>query len=237
MEESSIFLTAEEAVDAISIDFRQYDPQIMLFCSIIGLITDDRIHFKRQPGEKGVWVNQQGRANMRWLEGNDLIEFMCKAIHDTRWTAELLASVCSRVFQSRVRKAVHPETGRPGLQIETNMGSFACLQCGRCCRTLDYHNEVTSEDVDRWKASGRDDILRWVDTVARGDGAVSYRIWVVPETRQLAGTCPFLKKNPTTDRWDCGIHEVKPQICRNYPVSRKHATMTGCRGFGKPQGK
>lgn len=237
MDESSIFLTTEEAINAITIDFRQYDPQIMLFCSIISLISENHIRFQREPGKSGVWINQRGRANMRWLEGADLIEYMCAAIGKTRWTTELLAAVCSRVFQSRAHPVVNPEIGPEGLQIETQMASFVCRQCGRCCRSLDYHHEVTAEDVARWKALGRHDILRWVDTAARVDGTVGYRIWVVPGTQQLAETCPFLEKDPTANRWGCGIHTVKPQICRNYPVSRKHAVMTGCRGFVKPQGK
>jgi len=237
MEESSIFLTAEEAIDAIIIDFRQYDPQIMLFCSIIGLISKNEIHFKREPGRSGVWFNRGGRANMRWLEGADLVEFMCTAIRETRWTTELLAAVCSRVFQGRAQAVVNPENGRQGLQIETQMASFACHQCGRCCRSLDYHHDVTAADVARWKSLARDDILRWVDPEARQNDSVGYRIWVVPGTHQLAEACPFLKREPAANRWVCDIHTVKPQICRNYPVSRKHATMTGCPGFNKPKEK
>jgi len=237
MEKSSIYLTAEEAIDAIIIDFRQYDPQVMLFCSIIGMISNNEIHFKREPGRLGVWINRGGQANMRWLESADLVEFMCAAIRETRWTTELLAAVGSRVFQGRAQAVVNPETGRQGLQIETQMASFACHQCGRCCRSLDYHYDVTAADVARWKALGRDDILRWVDPVIRQNEIVGYRIWVEPGTHQMADTCPFLKKDPTADRWVCDIHAVKPQICRNYPVSRKHATMTGCSGFNKPEEK
>ena len=237
MEESCIFLTAEEAIEAIIIDFRQYDPQVMLFCSIIGLLSKNEIHLKREPGRSGVWINRSGRANMRWLEGADLVEFMCTAIRETRWTTELLAAVCSRVFQGRAQAAVNPETGRQGLQIETQMASFACRQCGRCCRSLDYHFDVTTADVARWETLGRDDILQWVDPIITQKKIVGYRIWVEPGTHQLTETCPFLKKDPTSNRWGCDIHAIKPQICRNYPVSRKHATLTGCPGFNKTEGK
>jgi Fe-S-cluster containining protein len=237
MGESFIFLTVEEAIEAIIIDFRQYDPQVMLFCSIISLISKNDFHFKREPGKKGVWINQGGRVNMRWLEGADLVDFMCAAIRDTRWTTDLLAAVCSRVFQGRAQPVLNPETGLESLQIETHMASFACRQCGRCCRSLDYHNDVTDADVARWKALARDDILRWVDPVSRQNETIGYRIWVVPGTHQLAGACPFLKKDSAANRWVCDIHAVKPQICRNYPVSRKHAAMTGCPGFNKPEEK
>lgn len=56
---------------------------------------------------------------------------------------------------------------------------------------------------------------------------------MIPGKNQLADTCPFLKKIPAENRWVCKIHDIKPAICRRYPVSRKHAVMTGCPGFDK----
>jgi Fe-S-cluster containining protein len=235
MENESIFLTTEQALEAIRIDFRQYEPQILLFCSVLGLMSQNTIRFKHEPGQQGLWINQDGRSNMRWLEGRELIDFMCAAIDRTQWNAELLTAVCSRVFQSCARPAVGHRNGRSGLVIETQMESFACRQCGRCCRVLDYQHEVTADDVLRWKKLERTDILEWVETINRDDGGTAYRIWVVPGTRQRAETCPFLKKDPTSNRWGCRIHADKPQICRNYPVNRKHAVMTGCPGFEKDQ--
>jgi Fe-S-cluster containining protein len=235
MGNNSIFLTLEEAIDAIVIDFRQYRPQILLFCSIINLISGNEIRFQREARKEGVWVNQRGRTKMRWLEGAELVEYMCTRVRRTHWTIELLAAACRRVFQSRVIPVVDQATGCEGLEIETQMDFFECCQCGRCCRTLDYHHEVGAEDVKMWRSLGRNDILRWVETVHRKDETPRYRIWVVPGTRDLAPICPFLKKDPTTNRWNCTIHNAKPHICRNYPISRKHAVMTGCRGFENPK--
>jgi Fe-S-cluster containining protein len=236
MGSNSIFLTIEEAIDAITIDFRQYRPQILLFCSIITLISGNETRFQREGGKEGVWINQRGRTNMRWLEGAELVDYMCTAIRKTPWTIELLATACGRVFQSRAMPATHPETGSQGLEIETQMNAFECRQCGCCCRSLDYHHEVRGEDVEMWRSLGRNDILQWVEPVIRENDTVGYRIWVVPGTQELALTCPFLKKKPTTNRWGCTIHEVKPLICRNYPISRKHAVMTGCHGFERLKG-
>ena len=233
MSSNSIFLTIEEAIDAMVIDFRQYHPQILLFCSIIDLISGNEIRFQREADKEGVWINQRGRTRMRWLEAEALVEYMCSSIRRTHWTVELLAAACRRVFQTRVLPAVDQATGCEGLEIETQMDAFECRQCGDCCRNLDYHHEVGTEDVEMWRSLGRTDILRWVETVHRKDGTAKHRIWVVPGTRDLAPICPFLKKEPATNRWDCTIHNAKPQICRNYPISRKHAVMTGCRGFEK----
>jgi Fe-S-cluster containining protein len=235
MGSNAIFLTMEEAIDAIIIDFRQYRPQILLFCSVISLISGNEIRFQRETGKEGVWINQRRRTNMRWMEGAELVEYMCTAIRKTHWTVEMLAAACSRVFQSRAMPGTDPETGCEGLEIETQMDSFECRQCGCCCRSLDYHHEVVAEDVEMWRSLGRNDILRWVETVPRKDETVGYRVWVVPETRELAPICPFLKKDPASNCWGCTIHPVKPQICRNYPVSRKHAVMTGCHGFKNPK--
>ena len=229
-----IFLTNQESINAICIDFRQYDPQILLFSEIIRLIADNRIHIKREPGKNGAWINQTGKTNMQWLNGPALVDYMCQAVDRTEWHPKLLAAVCRRVFQTRVAPACSIATGAEGMCIETNMEDYVCRQCGRCCLTLDYHEEVTAEDVALWKALGRKDILQWVDeTICDGQNQ-SYRIWVTPGTQQLAETCPFLKREPATNQLKCQIHDVKPAICRQYPVSRKHAAATGCRGFDKP---
>ena len=62
----SLFLTPEEALEAICLDFRQYNPQIMLFCQIIRLISGGSIVAKREGRKNGAWVNIPGRRTMRW---------------------------------------------------------------------------------------------------------------------------------------------------------------------------
>jgi Fe-S-cluster containining protein len=232
MEHQSIFLSLEEAVEAIQIDFRQYAPQWMLFSSILKLITAQKAYIAAEPANKGAWLHEEGRPAMRWLDGPALIDYMCRTVAGTHWTPELLATVCVRVFQNRAVVDTDPLNGDLGIRIQTGMEAFVCRQCGRCCRNLDYHDELTAEDVARWTTLGRHDILNWVGIFkAVGEKKTTYRIWMTPGTRKLAEVCPFLKKLPTENRWICSIHKVKPSICRNYPVSRKHATMTGCPGF------
>jgi Fe-S-cluster containining protein len=233
VEKDTVFLSTREAIEAIIADFRQYDPQIILFCGIIPLITDQRIHLKRAPGKDGAWVNRPGKTAMKWLDGPELVEHMCGAIISTRWSPELLADVCSRVFQTRAVIDTDPGTGEAGIRLRTHMEDYACRQCGHCCRFLDYQNEVTAEDVAIWRAAGRNDILKWV-TEIRGEGtALKFRAWVDPKTGKQADECPFLIRKSERGRWHCRIHDVKPAICRHYPMSRKHAVMSGCRGFEK----
>jgi len=109
---------------------------------------------------------------------------------------------------------------------------FKCRQCGQCCLSLHdaFTTCATEADVQRWEAAGRDDILAWVDPIVLGDECV-YDIWVSPRTGEDTRRCPWLRKVRGVDRYICRIHDVKPDLCRNYPKSRTHATETGCPGF------
>ena len=231
-----ILLTMEQALDAVCYDFQQYEPQILLFCEIIRLISDGKLVIRGDTQKRGAWVSTPGRTNMRWLDGSDLVRHMCQTLGETNWTPGLLAAVCRRVFQTKAEAVADPENGRWGIRIHTGMEDFRCRQCGQCCRTLDYHDQLTAEDVASWQACQQTEILDWVG-VFRGEGGQAvYRMWVKPGTTQLVETCPFLHQVASQNRWECRIHQVKPGICRNYPVSRKHALMTGCPGFGTRKG-
>jgi Fe-S-cluster containining protein len=230
-EKESIFLTKEQAIEAVCLDFRQYEPQVLLFSEIIRVISTDGTVASREMGKEGLWINQTGRRNMRWFEGAELIDILCETLLKANPDPELLSAVCTRVFQTRAFPAEDPTTGLPGIRILTGMEDFHCHQCGNCCRTLDYHNEITDKDVIRWQRLGRTDILNRVGVFQKNDRETVYRIWMKPGTREFAEICPFLQKQPTENRWTCRIHDVKPRICSQYPVSRKHAVMTGCPGF------
>jgi len=83
--------------------------------------------------------------------------------------------------------------------------------------------------VRRWEAAGREDIVAWVDPIAVGDECV-YDIWVNPKTGEDVRRCPWLRKVRGSDRYVCRIHDLKPEHCRKYPKSRRHAVETGCPG-------
>lgn len=227
-----LFLTLPQAVAAICADFKQYDPQLMLFSEILRLLSNGKLHLQRESDRNGAWVNTGTHHNMHWIEGPDLVAYMCNALNKTPLDLNQVVAICSRVFQTRVEAGFCPESNTRGLFIETGMAYFTCRQCGHCCHTLDYHNEVTAKDIKRWQAKDRHDILEWVGHFKAGEQII-YQIWIPPGTCQLATRCPFLKKHPSQNRWSCRIHDDKPTICRDYPVSRKHALMTGCRGFEK----
>ena len=114
--------------------------------------------------------------------------------------------------------------------VDTGMADFTCLRCGHCCRTLDYRDGCSVDDYRRWQALGREDILAWVGVVGQEGRIKAVRIWMEPGTNRYAEVCPWLGKTKDPKRFRCTIHEVRPMICRQYPGSRKHARMTGCRG-------
>ncbi len=231
VEKDSIFLTIEQAIEAVCLDFQQYEPQVLLFSEIISVLSKGDMIARREMGKNGIWIRRTGERKMRWLEGPQLIDSMCDILSDSRPDPMVLAAVCARVFQTRAFPDKDPTTGQPGIRVLTGMEDFACHQCGKCCQRLDYHNEITADDVAYWKQAGRSEILDWVGTFQKNGREAVYRIWIKPGTREFAETCPFLQKMPHENRWICRIHNVKPQICRQYPVSRKHAIMTGCPGF------
>lgn len=231
-ETTPILLTIDQAVDAICLDFRGYDPQPMLFCEVLRTVHGGRLIYKRESGQAGLWISGGHHGKMQWLEGKVLIDYMCDTVTDADLAAADLAVLCGKVFQAPCRAVPDPKTGRTGIEVRPDMTGFSCKQCGRCCSRLDYHSGVTSEDVARLGALGRTDVLKWIGRGKDSSGRMVYRMWVAPETRRpVSGPCPFLKQGDTNEHHICTIHDVKPTVCRNYPLSRKHAVMTGCPGF------
>jgi len=110
--------------------------------------------------------------------------------------------------------------------------TFKCKQCGNCCLNLRdaFASCAFEADVRRWEEAGRADILQWVAPIPVGDTYVC-DIWVDPKTGEDVTRCPWLRKVRGSDKYTCRIHDLKPDLCRRYPISRKHAEETGCKGF------
>ncbi|MDA8137194.1 MAG: YkgJ family cysteine cluster protein [Desulfobacteraceae bacterium] len=230
---ASLSLSMAQAMKAICMDFKAYDPQPMLFCEVLRTMPGDMVTYKRGPGQNGLWVSNAQQPRLRWLEGPQLVEFMCAAVCQRSWEPDQLAALCRLVFQTHCRAEICTENGEAAIWIQTDLTGFHCQQCGRCCTHLDYHDEITSQDVQRISDMGREDVLKWIGTAKGASGENVYRIWVIPGTNRFAHPCPFLGNGSSSDKKICTIHDIKPQICRQYPLSRKHALMTGCPGFDK----
>lgn len=224
-----IFLTLPEAVAAVCLDFRLYPLQSRLFRDVSPLILGPDSGVSADQRGDGFWV-PEGRR-MRRITGQDLRERLCRALEAQPPPLPRMAGICGRVFRASARVGKSEDGPEEGIWIDTGMSAYRCRQCGDCCRRLDYRHQVTEADVDRWRRLGRDDILAWVRTGRSADGINTYSIWQEPGTARFAAVCPWLTPLPGTVKWICAIHDVKPEICRQYPASRKHAEMTGCLGF------
>ncbi len=229
-EKERIFLTPKEAVAAVCADFFQYGPQKLLFLNLCPLILEKGTLVVKDARGEGVWVSSASRSR-RFMGYSELGDYLCTVLENSSPPMDLLADVCRRVFRTPVYPGRGEDGKNDGLWVDTGMESFQCRQCGRCCQTLTFHTECTVRDVDYWQSIGRKDILDRVGLVRKDGKIVSCQIWVVPGTRQYVEGCPWLRKIPDQNRYECGIHEVRPGICRQYPGTRKHAEMTGCIGF------
>lgn len=113
--------------------------------------------------------------------------------------------------------------------------NFKCIQCGECCELSDaIQGCATQEDMNRWYEAERYDILEWVSPIYSKDGSVfCYDIWISPKTHDWVYRCPWKRKLPNKDKYICRIHDVKPDLCREYPKDIDHAIRTGCKGIKK----
>ena len=227
------FLTPEEAIRAIRADFTQYPPQIGLFLELSPIILGPGMPVIADPHQNGVWiaVPTRRKRRMRKISFRELGDYLCHTLEMAPPELSQLVQLCEPIFGAPATSGKDVTGKREGIWLETGMADFKCRQCGRCCRKLDYRFELTEADYQVWVDQERTDILERVGAFHRNGRVVSYAIWIEPGTRRYAPVCPWLKEIPGTDRWECTIHDVKPEVCREYPATRKHAQMTGCEAF------
>lgn len=103
-----------------------------------------------------------------------------------------------------------------------------CEQCGLCCRIFGPGIAPTPANVYVWMEQGRRDILQYFVACMESGGVVRCTdlppedlgnvAWFElrdPETGGYAPVCPFLRR-VAKDRYLCGIHAVKPEMCCTY---------------------
>lgn len=97
-----------------------------------------------------------------------------------------------------------------------------CKRCGKCC--LKYSNGsglgcATKQDMSRWV--DRPDILVYADPSLPD-------LWVSPKTGEETNRCPWLRKDRTKNTYTCRIHNVRPDVCRAYPINKGQMVNDGC---------
>lgn len=89
----------------------------------------------------------------------------------------------------------------------------ACNQCGKCC--LKYNG-------DDWLGTAAEaDMLFWLmrrpEVLDYVDGKL-HSLWTSPVTGKKMRRCPWLRKLPGRQKYTCRIHNVRPEVCRDYPI-------------------
>ncbi|MCG8685655.1 MAG: YkgJ family cysteine cluster protein [Desulfobacterales bacterium] len=220
-------LTISQAIDAIASDFGQYGPQPDLFYKIAPFILKD--NFKRSTSikDQNAWVRQDKDHPFTKVDTSAFGFYLIHMLECSNPDSESMALICAHVFEASVWPFI--AEGHKGVCIEDQMDGFSCKRCGNCCCGLEH--VCTKEDLDLWKGLGRNDILAWVKKAPMTNGSAQYRIWIDPKTNNPMPSCPFLAPEKEKSTFTCTIHDVKPQVCREYPFTKKHAHKTGCLGF------
>ena len=97
-----------------------------------------------------------------------------------------------------------------------------CNQCGKCC--LKYKGGAwlgSATDQDRlfWQVF-RPDILEYLGH--------ENELWVSPVTGLKMRRCPWLRKLPRQDKYNCRIHRFRPEVCRNFPIDVEQMIQMDC---------
>ncbi len=229
-QDSRTFLNRSQAVDAIAADFSQYGPQPGLLLEIAPVILGDDVRTGDVNTDGWVKIRHGSSRAFEPVDMESLAFYIIHLLETDRTTVEVLARICSLVFKT----AVWPgeDEGETGVWVEDQMNEFECQRCGSCCRGLQH--VCTPEDLNLWERHGREDILCNISAEKGADGKVKYRIRTVPEAGMPAEDCPFLAPVPGKQIFRCRIQTVKPLVCLEYPLTRKHARLTGCPGFQLP---
>jgi Fe-S-cluster containining protein len=129
---------------------------------------------------------------------------------------------------------------------ELNADDEPCEQCGLCCRIFGPGITPTVPDVYVWMEQGRVDILRWFvafmenGTTINCTGLLAEDLGNIvsfemrnPDSGEYVTVCPFLRR-VTKQRYICGIHQVKPEMCCTYqPWIWGETHFNRCRALGK----
>lgn len=100
---------------------------------------------------------------------------------------------------------------------------FECKRCGKCCKG--HITTITYTDIQRWTEQKRVDILAHV-TYEESNEKLNSGFYFLPDP--LSKECPFLSRENT-----CSIHDTKPKVCRNFPLTATKGQLAECDGVKK----
>jgi Fe-S-cluster containining protein len=74
--------------------------------------------------------------------------------------------------------------------------------------------QASGDDVKRWKAQKRWDILQYAYILGDEDDPFA-DLWV-KKNGDDAERCPFVRKDRGANTYKCMIYDTRPEVCRNY---------------------
>lgn len=92
---------------------------------------------------------------------------------------------------------------------------FECQRCGACCLMFSWL-AASAEDLERWEAEGREDILQYADMYIYSITGKA-DLWIHPETGEELLRCPFLHEVKDGQMYECKIYDTRPMMCRGFP--------------------
>lgn len=121
--------------------------------------------------------------------------------------------------------------------MKADIPGFHCNNCGICCKKYVGNLSATVGDVKRWMDEGEagQKILDRVSAFASEldiwllpkecDEDMVADLWFTPAGNEHQA-CPWWHKNT-----GCRIHDTKPKMCADYPVSLKQVLYDKCEGL------
>ena len=117
---------------------------------------------------------------------------------------------------------------------------FECTQCGHCCMAMGGGLDTIREDSEDYKRLETDErVIPYLENgyiygtrdFADSFGVGIVDLWVGLVSGEDCHRCPFVRKKPNKNEYNCTIRDVRPDVCRDYPKDLEHARSTGCRGL------
>jgi uncharacterized protein len=151
-----------------------------------------------------------------------LVDWAIRAIESARWAEVVegpakgcVEAAITRDWRKRVQEWIDRDRAFSGSTTET---SFDCMVCGACC----YDNNVVidEQDVARFREGGRADLLR---KLSRRAG-----LKLLPLVRDKEKPCVHLQKKM------CTIYDVRPNMCRDFPVGTEQCITSREDLYGEP---
>ena len=94
-----------------------------------------------------------------------------------------------------------------------------CNQCGKCCiKYSDGGLVATAEEIEGWEL--------FQPHIA--DYVQGQQIWMDPKSGKQLTYCPWLQKEPSSQKYTCAIYYDRPDDCRHYPVTIEQMVNDEC---------